>query len=434
MNNDCFRKTMLCFENSQEKHNRIFSNCVDERYADITYDITIMLQFVFDTYGYSIAECLDSSDASVNTLSERDIIESASIILFSILKVACSKVRKIKRKKYAETAIKNYYQIVSFLIYYSDSIGSDYSYILPNTYLKDMFGITCTDENIKLISDPIEYLKKYNEFENTTDKKIWKYDAMVAININAIQMNFGQAENLYEIYKSAYKKYFYTINNFVLEKMQEINIHIREFCDRLEEDYFDIFNLIKNSGKSYISFILRRIYKHSKDPLSFKNIRETCDIIVNHDYSNRYDDSKPMYLGITGNSYFIRDLMYLYRECAELLYYTDYYRTSPLYPNSVLRGLDIVVKIKRYGKDIESVYEKDSYSCLIYMYIWFKQRFKITLSDEVIRKILYSDNEYNKALNSLIYISYLLNENSMFVKNEYIEKKVNDFFLEIVYK
>ena len=89
--------------------------------------------------------------------------------------------------------------------------------------------------------------------------------------------------------------------------------------------------------------------------------------------------------------------------------------------------------MNRYGVPNESTYEKDAYSCLIYMYIWFKQRFRITLSDEVVQKVLQYGEKYNKSLNTLLYISYILNENCVF-DDEDVEKKVNEFFLEVVYK
>ena len=125
--------------------------------------------------------------------------------------------------------------------------------------------------------------------------------------------------------------------------------------------------------------------------------------------------------------------MYLYRECAELLFYADGSCANITYQNLTFRGIDIIGKVNRYGVPNESTYEKDAYSCLIYMYIWFKQRFRITLSDEVVKKVLQYGEKYNKSLNTLLYISYILNENCVF-DDEDIEKKVNDFFLEVVYK
>ena len=427
MKENDFSNAIIEFNNSLDKHDRIFSNCVDERYDCIVGHIINMIQFVSNNHRPSAV----ADENSVKNLNGWDIMYSSSTILFSILETACSKIRKVKRKKYADSAIKNFNQIVSFIMYYYDSIGSFYEYILPNTYLKDMFGKAYTKEDIKLISDPIEYLKLYNGSENSANKKIWERDTEIAVNLNIIKMSHC-GENLYEIYKAAYKTYFFVINDFVLDKIHDVNLHVREFAYKLEEDYFDTFSFIENSYNSYLGFVLRQIYKYNQATPSFKSIKELCNIIVNHDRADTYDDSKPIYSDIR-DSYFIRDLMYLYRECAELLYYADGNDANITYQNLTFRGIDIIGKVNRYGVPNESTYEKDAYSCLIYMYIWFKQRFRITLSDEVVQKVLQYGEKYNKSLNTLLYISYILNENCVF-DDEDVEKKVNEFFLEVVYK
>ena len=427
MKSNDFSNAIVGFNNSLEKHNRIFSNCVDERYDDMVGHIINMIQFVSNNHTPSVV----SDDNSVKNLNGWDIMYSSSTILFNILETACSRIRKVKRKKYADSAIRNFNQIVSFIMYYYDSIGSSYEYILPNTYLKDMFGKDYSEQHIKLISDPIEYLKLYNGFENSANKKVWERDTEIAVNLNIIKMSHC-GENLYEIYKAAYKIHFFVINDFMLDKIHDVNLHIREFTYKLEEDYFDTFSLIENSYNSYLGFVLRQIYKYNQATPSFKSIKELCNTIVNHDHADTYDDSKPIYSDIR-DSYFIRDLMYLYRECVELLYYADGNDVNITYQNLTFRGIDIIGKVNRYGDPDESTYEKDAYSCLIYMYIWFKQRFRITLSDEVVKKVLQYGEKYNKSLNTLLYISYILNENCVF-DDEDIEKKVNDFFLEVVYK
>ena len=81
--------------------------------------------------------------------------------------------------------------------------------------------------------------------------------------------------------------------------------------------------------------------------------------------------------------------------------------------------------------------DPDRAACLIHLYIWFRKRFNVTLSKEIVLQILLHDNSViaNKYMNSLIYTAYTLNLNERY-KTRYqsngIEEAVNTFLSTVL--
>ena len=84
MKENDFSNAIIEFNNSLDKHDRIFSNCVDERYDCIVGHIINMIQFVSNNHRPSAV----ADEKSVKNLHGWDIMYSSSTILFSILETA----------------------------------------------------------------------------------------------------------------------------------------------------------------------------------------------------------------------------------------------------------------------------------------------------------------------------------------------------------
>lgn len=403
---------------------RNFKTCADVKYSNILTDIVKLIEYI-------------AVDYSGDDYEEQSILDKTAysgFILLQLLTEATKRSRKNRRKKYIESAIKNYYQIVSLILILEDNEDFRYPHVLPNTYLLDMFGIECDSDDLNIISNPIEYLKRGVVFSREADTRI-------ARNINLIPI-IGE-NTIFDIYKDEFEYSFSKVNPVILGKVQHVDGCIRDFAQKLTDIFMDQYWYIKTMhSNSYLHSILNKIANYADKEFKIECLEELCMFIIQFSLQGEYDpngigdntfynsgryrdSSQPLYAYIQNNDQFNRSLMYLYKECAELLYLADEDNNE---------DYDIIGIIVNYYTP--TTIDQDRAACLIHLYIWFRKRFGITLSKGIILQILSHDNPViaNKYMNSLIYIAYALNLNERY-KTRYqsndIEESVN-MFLSVV--
>lgn len=401
---------------------RNFKACADVKYSNILTDIVKLIEYI-------------AVDYSGDDYEEQSILDKTAysgFILLQLLNEATKRSRKNRRKKYIESAIKNYYQIVSLILILEDNEDFRYPHVLPNTYLLDMFGIECDIDDINIISNPIEYLKKDVVFSREADTRI-------ARNINLIPI-IGE-NTIFDIYKDEFEYSFSKINPVILGKVQHVDGCIRDFAQKITNIFMDQYWYIKNMhSNSYLYSILLKTINYADEEFKIERLEIFCRFIIHFALQGEYDpngigdntfynsgryrdNSQPLYAYIQNNDQFNRSLMYLYKECADLLYLADE-------KNEDYNIIKIIVEYK-------PTVDPDRAACLIHLYIWFRKRFGITLSKEIILQILLHDNSViaNKYMNSLIYTAYALNLNERYkmkYRSSDIEESVNMFLSTIL--
>lgn len=402
---------------------RNFKVCADVKYSNILTDIVKLIEYI-------------AVDYSGDDYEEQSILDKTAysgFILLQLLTEATKRSRKNRRKKYVESAIKNYYQIVSLILILEDNEDFRYPHVLPNTYLLDMFGIECDIDDINIISNPIEYLKKDVVFSREADTRI-------ARNINLIPI-IGE-NTIFDIYKDEFEYHFSEVNPVILGKVQHVDGCIRDFAQKITSIFMDQYWYIKKGhSNSYLYSILTKIIEYADREFKIECLDVFCMFIVQFSLQGEYDpngigdntfynrgmyddSSQPLYAYIPNNDQFNRSLMYLYKECAELLYLADENK------NEDYNIIELIVEYKPTA-------DPDRKACLIHLYIWFRKRFGITLSKGIVLQILSHDNPViaNKYMNSLIYTAYALNLNERY-KTRYqsndIEEAVNMFLSTVL--
>lgn len=402
---------------------RNFKVCADVKYSNILTDIVKLIEYI-------------AVDYSGDDYEEQSILDKTAysgFILLQLLTEATKRSRKNRRKKYVESAIKNYYQIVSLILILEDNEDFRYPHVLPNTYLLDMFGIECDIDDINIISNPIEYLKKDVVFSREADTRI-------ARNINLIPI-IGE-NTIFDIYKDEFEYHFSEVNPVILGKVQHVDGCIRDFAQKLTSIFVDKYLYIKNMhSNSYLYSILIQIVEYADREFEIERLDVFCMFIIHFALEGEYDPngigdnafynfggycdySQPLYAYMQNNDQFNRSLMYLYKECAELLYLADEDN------NEDYNIIEFIVEYKP-GAD------PDRAACLIHLYIWFRKRFGVTLSKEIVLQILLHNNSViaNKYMNSLIYTAYALNLNERYkmkYRSSDIEESVNMFLSTIL--
>ena len=401
---------------------RNFKVCADVKYSNILTDIVKLIEYI-------------AVDYSGDDYEEQSILDKTAysgFILLQLLTEATKRSRKNRRKKYIESAIKNYYQIVSLILILEDNEDFRYPHVLPNTYLLDMFGIECDSDDLNILSNPIEYLKRGVVFSREADTRI-------ARNINLMPI-IGE-NTIFEIYKDEFEYSFSKVNPVILGKVQHVDGCIRDFAQKLTNIFMDQYWYIKNMhSNSYLHSILNKIANYTDREFKIECLEELCMFIIQFSLQGEYDpngigdntfynsgryrdSSQPLYAYIQNSDQFNRSLMYLYKECAELLYLADEGK------NEDYNIIELIVEYKPTA-------DPDRAACLIHLYIWFRKRFNVTLSKGIVLQILSHDNPViaNKYMNSLIYTAYALNLNERY-KTRYqsnnIEEAVN-MFLSVV--
>ena len=402
---------------------RNFKVCADVKYSNILTDIVKLIEYI-------------AVDYSGDDYEEQSILDKTAysgFILLQLLTEATKRSRKNRRKKYIESAIKNYYQIVSLILILEDNEDFRYPHVLPNTYLLDMFGIECDIDDINIISNPIEYLKRGVVITKEADTRI-------ARNLN--MMSIVGEDTIFDIYKDEFEYNFSEVNPVILGKVQHVDGCIRDFAQKITSIFMDQYWYVKKvHSNSYLYSILIKIIEYADREFEIERLEELCMFIIQFSLQGEYDpngigdntfynsgryrdSSQPLYAYIQNNDQFNRSLMYLYKECAELLYLADENK------NEDYNIIDIIVNY--YTPTIDP----DRAACLIHLYIWFRKRFNVTLSKGIVLQILSHDNPViaNKYMNSLIYTAYALNLNERY-KTRYqsnnIEEAVN-MFLSVV--
>lgn len=402
---------------------RNFKTCADVRYSNILTDIVKLIEYI-------------AVDYSGDDYEEQSILDKTAysgFILLQLLTEATKRSRKNRRKKYVESAIKNYYQIISLILILEDNEDFRYPHVLPDTYLLDMFGIECDIDDINIISNPIEYLKRGVVFSREADTRI-------ARNLNL--MSIVGEDTIFDIYKDEFEYNFLEANQTILEKVQHVDGCIRDFAQKITSIFMDQYWYVKKvHSNSYLYSILIKIIEYADREFEIERLDVFCMFIVHFALQGEYDpngigdntfynggrycdNSQPLYAYIPNNDQFNRYLMYLYKECAELLYLADED------DNEDYNIIDIIVNHKLTT-------DPDRAACLIHLYIWFRKRFNVTLSKEIVLQILLHDNSViaNKYMNSLIYTAYTLNLNERY-KTRYqsngIEEAVNTFLSTVL--
>ena len=402
---------------------RNFKVCADVKYSNILTDIVKLIEYI-------------AVDYSGDDYEEQNILDKTAysgFILLQLLTEATKRSRKNRRKKYVESAIKNYYQIVSLILILEDNEDFRYPHVLPNTYLLDMFGIECDIDDINIISNPIEYLKRGVVFSREADTRI-------ARNLNL--MSIVGEDTIFDIYKDEFEYNFSEVNPIILEKVQHVDGCIRDFAQKITSIFMDQYWYIKKGhSNSYLYSILTKIIEYADREFKIECLDVFCMFIVQFSLQGEYDpngigdntfynrgmyddSSQPLYAYIPNNDQFNRSLMYLYKECAELLYLADENK------NEDYNIIELIVEYKQTA-------DPDREACLIHLYIWFRKRFGITLSKGIVLQILSHDNPViaNKYMNSLIYTAYALNLNERY-KTRYqsndIEEAVNMFLSTVL--
>ena len=400
-----------------------FKTCADARYGTIMTDIVKLIDYI-------------AVDYSGDDYEEQSILDKTAysgFILLQLLTEATKRSSKNKRKRYIESAIKNYYQIVSLILILEDNEDFRYPHVLPNTYPKDMFGIEWDDDDMNIISDPIEYLKRGVIINREAD-------TCMARNLNLMPI-IGE-NTIFEIYKDEFEYSFSKTNPVILEKVQHVDGCIRDFAQKITNIFMDQYWYIKNMySNSYLYSILLKTINYADEEFKIERLEIFCMFIIHFALQGEYDPngigdnafynsgryrdcSQPLYAYIQNNDQFNRSLMYLYKECAELLYLADEDK------NEDYNIIEIIVECK-------PTVDPDRAACLIHLYIWFRKRFGITLSKEIILQILLQENSViaNKYMNSLIYIAYALNLNERYkmkYRSSDIEESVNMFLSTIL--
>lgn len=401
---------------------RNFKVCADVKYSNILTDIVKLIEYI-------------AVDYSGDDYEEQSILDKTAysgFILLQLLTEATKRSRKNRRKKYIESAIKNYYQIVSLILILEDNEDFRYPHVLPSTYLLDMFGIECDSDDLNIISNPIEYLKRGVVFSREADTRI-------ARNINLMPI-IGE-NTIFEIYKDEFEYSFSKVNPVILGKVQHVDGCIRDFAQKLTNIFMDQYWHIKNMhSNSYLYSILLKTINYADEEFKIERLEIFCMFIIHFALQGEYDPngigdntfynfgryrdcSQPLYAYIQNNDQFNRSLMYLYKECADLLYLADE-------KNEDYNIIEIMVECK-------PTVDPDRAACLIHLYIWFRKRFGITLSEEIILQILLQENSViaNKYMNSLIYTAYALNLNERYkmkYRSSDIEESVNMFLSTIL--
>lgn len=428
------RDTIELLNTEYEQRVKFFNKCADTPHKNLIHDIMRMADYVTNNHKHGWLREDDCRD----DLTDYDIIAHSTALLLDLLLKASNKSKLDIRKKYVETCITNYHQIISvILLLESYTYDTDYPYKLPNVYIKDMFGMICEDDDISIIANPIKYLKKRVVITREADTKI-------ARNLNIMQLR--DKGNIYDLYRSQCEGYFDDIYDDTLDRISSIDSHIVDFAEKLRTIFAEAYLYIKrNHRNSYLYRILEDALNYSTVRFDFKNLEQFCIRTVKHSLTNLYDpnmtspiplsvgtldenriydDSQPIYVYVQHNDDFNGSLMSLYRECVELLYYTSHDDED----------YNIIEIVDRIDNSLE-LHAATQYSivCIIHLYIWFRQRFGITLSESVVTSILY-DNPMliSRYLNSIIYTGYILNLNERFRKayhSRELENKVNEFLL-----
>ena len=300
---------------------RNFKTCADVRYSNILTDIVKLIEYI-------------AVDYSGDDYEEQSILDKTSysgFILLQLLTEATKRSRKNRRKKYVESAIKNYYQIVSLILILEDNEDFRYPHVLPNTYLLDMFGIECDIDDINIISNPIEYLKRGVVFSREADTRI-------ARNLNL--MSIVGEDTIFDIYKDEFEYNFLEANQTILEKVQHVDGCIRDFAKKITSIFMDQYWYVKKvHSNSYLYSILIKIIEYADREFKIERLEVFCMFIVHFALQGEYDpngigdntfynrgmyddNSQPLYAYIPNNDQFNRYLMYLYKECARVVIFS----------------------------------------------------------------------------------------------------------------
>ena len=429
---DDLKSLVKLFKEQYKTREKAFQKYADSQYSTMIEDIVKLLDYISIDYDGDFE--YDNYDY-YEEFSILDKVAYSGIILLDLLTEATKRSKKNRRKKYIESAIKNYYQIVSLILILEDNEDFRYPHALPTTYLLDMFGMRCDIDDINTISNPIEYLKKGVVITREADTRI-------ARNLNLMPI-VGE-DIIFEIYKDEFEYSFSEVNPATLEKVQHVDGCIRDFAQKLTNNFTDQCLYIKNMySNSYLYSILLKTINYADEEFKIERLEIFCMFIIHfalqgeydpngigdnafYNYGRYYDSSQPLYAYIPNSDQFNRSLMYLYKECAELLYLADED------DNEDYKIIDIIANYKLTT-------DQDRAACLIHLYIWFRKRFGITLSKEIVLQILLHDNSViaNKYMNSLIYTAYVLNLNERY-KTRYqsndIAESVNTFLSVVLNK